>query len=275
MIKKSVPIWNRLKQFVSKKFEMTSPYNSPPSQVIPPNKFAEYYKSNAERQAFIREHFDHTAPHYNWISQLLSFGSGKWYRRDALKKAGLSQGMKVLDIACGPGTLTCHALKIVGDKGIVVGLDPSIGMLREAAAHTSALCIQGISERLPFPDNTFDFVCMGYALRHVSDLRVAFREHGRVLKSGGALLILEISRPHSKVQFTMTKFYMKTLVPFLTRMGTRNNHAHKLMSYFWETIEHCVPPDQIIEAMKSVGLASVNMSEMGGGLIKDYHAIKP
>ncbi len=241
----------------------------------PHSKLDHYYSSDAQRHAFLQEHFDHMAPDYNWISQVLSFGSGKWYRMDALKRAGLSQGMKVLDIACGPGTLTYHALDIVGETGFVAGLDPSIGMLREGAANRKAGWIQGVSEHLPFPDCTFDFVSMGYALRHVSDLRVAFREHLRVLKPGGALLILEISSPRSKIQFALTKFYMKRVVPFITRIGTRNNHAHILMSYFWDTIENCVPPDQIVEAMKSVGFHSANMNEIGGGGIRDYHAVKP
>lgn len=253
-----------------------APTPDPLSNHIPPHApLPEYYGSPAERKFFLREHFDYTAPDYDWISQILSFGSGKRYRRNALKNAGLTKGMKVLDIACGPGTITRHAINIAGESGLVVGLDPSIGMLNEGTQSLKAHWIQGISEHLPFQDSTFDFVSMGYALRHVSDLRLAFREQARVLKPGGALLILEISRPHSRIQFAITKFYMKTLVPLITRIGTRNTHAHTLMSYFWDTIENCVPPDQIIEAMKSVGLTSANMSEMGGGLIKDYHAIKP
>lgn len=248
----------------------------PHSTQIPPHTpLSKYYRSNVERQAFLQEHFDYMAPDYNWISQVLSFGSGKMYRMDALKRAGLTQGMKMLDIACGPGTLTYQALDIVGKTGFVVGLDPSIGMLREGAANRNAGWIQGVSEHLPFPDGTFDFVSMGYALRHMSDLQVAFREHVRVLKPGGTLLILEISSPRSKIQFAITKFYMKRVVPFITRIGTKNNHAHTLMSYFWDTIENCVPPDQIVEAMKSVGFNSASMNEIGGGVIRDYHAVKP
>ncbi len=72
----------------------------------------------------------------------------------------------------------------------------------------------------------------------------------------------------------MTKLYLKRIVPFIAWIGTRNKHAHKLMSYFWDTIENCVPPDQIIEAMKSVGLDSARMNEIGGGIIRDYHAVK-
>ena len=254
---------------------MASRQDPLPSPIPPHTLLSEYYRSNSERSAFIRKLFDRTAPDYNWISQVLSFGSGKRYRLNALQRAGLSRGMKVLDIACGPGTLTCHVLKIVGEPGLVLGLDPSIGMLREAARNTNARWIQGLSENLPFHDGTFDFVSMGYALRHMSDLRVVFREHYRVLKPGGVLLILEIASPHSRAQFAITKFYLKRVVPFITWVGTRNTHAHKLMRYFWETIESCVPSDQIIEAMQSVGLDSATMTEIGGGVIRDYQAVKP
>ncbi len=81
--------------------ESLSPHGIPPHSSL-----SEYYRTNAERRAFIQEHFDYTAPDYDWISQILSFGSGKRYRMNALKRSGLSEGMKGLDIACGPGTVT-------------------------------------------------------------------------------------------------------------------------------------------------------------------------
>ena len=254
---------------------MASPLGSKPSQVLSPQRFAKYYQSDAERNIFIREHFDQTAKNYNWISQVLSFGSGQWYRKNALQRAGLSEGMKVLDVACGPGTVTRCALELVGASGFVLGLDPSNGMLEEARRNIKANWVQGFSEQLPFQDETFDFVCMGYALRHVADLRVAFAEKFRVLKPGGIILVMEISRPRHPLQFQLTRFYMKIMVPWITKISTRNYHAYKLMQYFWDTIEHCVPPESIVEAIQGTGFVETGINEIRGGLIRDYIGRKP
>ena len=103
--------------------------------------------------------------------------------------------MSLLDIACGTGVLAAHAQSIVGVRGFVVGLDPSPGMLREARGRGVLKLVRGVAESLPLESERFDLLSMGYALRHVSDLRATFGEYRRVLRPGGKVLILEISRP--------------------------------------------------------------------------------
>lgn len=247
-----------------------------PSDQLPPHKsLSDYYPTQVERKVFLQKHFDQTAPNYNWISQMLSFGSGKRYRKKALQRAGLSEGMKILDVACGPGTVTRCALEMVGTSGFVLGLDSSKGMLEEARRNMSANWVQAYSEQLPFQEETFDFISMGYALRHVSDLRVAFAEKFRVLKPGGTILVMEISRPRHPIQFQLTRFYMKIVVPWITKISTRNYSAYKLMKYFWETIEHCVPPESIVAAIQGTGFVETGITEIHGGLIRDYIGKKP
>ena len=182
--------------------------------------------------------------------------------------------MKVLDVACGPGTVGRCAVNLVGPKGCVVGLDPSIGMLQEAKKNSLLHVTRGLAEHLPFQDSVFDFVTMGYALRHVSDLPYTFQEYLRVLKPGGTLLILEISRPHSAFQFYLAKFFLKMVVPRFAQMKTRNQESLKIMRYFWDTIEHCVSPEQIIAAINEAGFIQSHVSEIAGGLIRDYSATK-
>src|ERR1044071_2704727 len=109
----------------------------------------------------------------------MSFGSGGRYRRQALLRAGLAPGMRALDVACGTGALTLPMQRIVGGGGEVLGLDPSTGMLRVARRHGARRLVRGVAEALPFPDGRFDFLSMGYALRHVADLRATFAAHRR------------------------------------------------------------------------------------------------
>ncbi|WP_238940671.1 class I SAM-dependent methyltransferase, partial [Pseudoroseomonas ludipueritiae] len=88
-----------------------------------------YYRDAQERPGFVRRLFDDTAVHYDRINSVFSLGTGAWYRRHALKRAGLKPGARVLDVACGTGLVTREALRLAGPGGTVLGLDPSAGML--------------------------------------------------------------------------------------------------------------------------------------------------
>jgi demethylmenaquinone methyltransferase/2-methoxy-6-polyprenyl-1,4-benzoquinol methylase len=182
--------------------------------------------------------------------------------------------MKVLDVACGSGLTTQCALSLVGATGYVIGLDPSTGMLHEARKGPCHNLIQGVGERLPFLDTSFDFLSMGYALRHVSDLQVAFREYRRVLKPGGIVLLLEISRPRSAALLSVSRFYIKTVMGVTFAAATGNQDIRTLMRYWWDTIEHCVTPDVILSALGEVGFAECRMTEQFSGLFRNYRAVK-
>jgi demethylmenaquinone methyltransferase/2-methoxy-6-polyprenyl-1,4-benzoquinol methylase len=250
-------------------------HTSPAARPIAPHPpLRRYYGELEARQGFLNELFNRTAYQYRNIDKATAFGSGLWYRKKALEVAGLKSGMRVLDVACGPGLVTQCALSLVGPSGSVIGLDPSIGMLREAQKSSCRNLVRGVGERLPFPDGHFDFLSMGYALRHVPDLRGAFAEYRRVLKPGGIVLLLEISRPRSAVVLMLSRFYIKTLLGAAFATGTGNQDMKKLMAYWWETTEQCVPPETILETLKNVGFGDCTVKEWFSGLLRDYRAVK-
>src|ERR1700683_1816200 len=88
-----------------------------------------YYPSEEHRRPFIKRVFDDAAQEYDRLEGLISLGSGRWYRRKALERAGLGAGMKVLDVATGTGLVARQALSIVGEQGQVIGVQPSAAML--------------------------------------------------------------------------------------------------------------------------------------------------
>ncbi|MSR23491.1 MAG: methyltransferase domain-containing protein [Nitrospiraceae bacterium] len=242
---------------------------------IPPHPpLREYYESSALRQRFLNGLFNQTAAHYKTVNHAVSFGSGMWHRRKALREAGLSEGMRVLDVACGPGLVTQCAAEIVGPSGYVIGLDPSTGMLREAQKGFCPSLVQGVAEALPFLDASFDFISMGYALRHVSDLSVTFRQYLRVLRPEGVVLVMEISRPRSKMLRRLSRFYVKSVLGLALTIATRNPSMHTLMNYWWDTTERCVPPEMITKTFKDVGFACTSTKEVFSGLLRDYTAVK-
>lgn len=231
------------------------PEAAEPLRPHPP--LARYYAGEGDRRRRVAAWFDATAPRYDRITQLMSFGSGHRYRRSVLQHAGLVAGTSVLDVACGTGVLAEHARRLVGASGRVVALDPSFGMLLRARARGAGHLARGRAEALPFVDASFDLVTMGYALRHVADLRATFAQYRRVLRPGGRLLVLEITRPASRLAHRLLGFHLGRVVPALARLGRRGAEASELMEYYWETIDQCVPPERILAALEEAGFSAV------------------
>jgi demethylmenaquinone methyltransferase / 2-methoxy-6-polyprenyl-1,4-benzoquinol methylase len=242
--------------------------------IAPHPPLCRYYGDLEARQGFLNDLFNRTAYQYRNIERATGFWSGMWYRKQALQLAGLKPGMRVLDVACGPGLVAQCAVSLVGPSGSVIGLDPSIGMLREAQKGICRNLVRGVGEKLPFPDGHFDFLSMGYALRHVPDLRGAFAEYWRVLRPGGIVLLLEISCPRSSLLLQLSRFYIKTVLGTAFTTGTGNRDMKKLMAYFWETMEQCVPPETILDTLKNVGFGDCTVKEWFSGLLRDYRAVK-
>jgi demethylmenaquinone methyltransferase/2-methoxy-6-polyprenyl-1,4-benzoquinol methylase len=234
-----------------------------------------YYREKEARQGFLNDLFNRTAYQYRNIDKATGLGFGIWYRRKALTQAGLTSGMHVLDVACGPALVAQCAGDIAGPSGSVVGLDPSRGMLREARKGPCRKLVAGVGERLPFADASFDFLSMGYALRHVSDLRVAFAEYYRVLKPGGVVLLLEICRPRSPLLLSLSRFYIKTVLGIAFSASTGNRDMRTLMEYWWDTTESCVRPETILGALKDTGFVECSEQDMFSGLLRDYRAVRP
>jgi len=246
--------------------------DSPSKAPLPPHPVLPgHYATGDERVGYIRHLFDVTAPSYDRINSWMSLRTGERYRYDALARSGVEAGQRVLDIACGTGVMASHLQALVGEQGAVFAIDPSLPMLREAGVRGVAHRVAGIAERLPLPDEAVDFVSMGYALRHVADLRVAFGELRRVSRPGGRLLILEMVPPPSRLGYQLTKLYLKYLVPGITSLVTGSSDVRKLMRYYWDTVDHCVPPEMVMSALEESGFDSVERS-IKMGIMNEYRA---
>jgi demethylmenaquinone methyltransferase / 2-methoxy-6-polyprenyl-1,4-benzoquinol methylase len=251
--------------------EQGSVSNAP--RVAPHPLLKSYYADEPGRKRRVNEMFDSSAPHYDWITGAMSFGTGRWYRGDVLRRNGVTTGTRLLDVGSGTGVIAALAQDMVGPTGVVVAVDPSEGMLAEARKAGVRDVRVGRGENLPVGDGEFDILTMGYALRHVEDLVVTFREYLRALRPGGRVLLLEISRPEGRVQYNVLKFYLKHVVPVVTRVVRRSPDAQKLMRYYWDTIEACVPPADILAALSAAGFTDVKRHVLNG-MFSEYSAIK-
>ena len=241
------------------------------SRLAPHPPLTQYYSDAAHREEFVRDIFDETAPWYDWATWFLSFGSGDWYRREAVKRAGLAPGMRLLDLASGTGVVARAAAQVTGDAQAIVGMDASLGMLR--SGKTSNPKVQSPAESLPLRDGSFDRITIGFALRHFADLDVVFRECHRVLRPGGKLVILEITAPESRIARAFLGVYMGRLAPAVIRVRTGSARAAELFRYYWETTRDCVRPEVITNALATAGFADANR-RIELGIFSEYSGTK-
>lgn len=230
-----------------------------PSQPRQPHRILpDYYADESQRDAFVRSLFDGTALYYDSINRVFSLGLGMWHRREMLLQAGLQPGMQILDLATGTGLMARPAAEIVGREGSVVGLDLSWSMLQQVQSSFAVHLVQAAAARLPMADSNFDFLSIGYALRHLGHMDQTFAECYRVLRPGGTLLALEISVPRSALLRALLKFYLGRFAPGFCRWTTSGRNGETLMRYFWDTIETCVPADTIVNSLAGAGFRSAN-----------------
>jgi demethylmenaquinone methyltransferase/2-methoxy-6-polyprenyl-1,4-benzoquinol methylase len=231
------------------------------------------FSSTGTKPEFVNRLFDKGAAHYDGIVDWGFLRSGASYRRWAQHRHGLRPGHDVLDVACGTGLVAVEAAKILGSAERITCLDPSEGMLAVARGKLAARFVQGRAEQLPFEANSFDFLTMGYALRHVTDLEQTFREYHRVLRPGGKVLIMEVTKPAGRFRAALFKLYFGRIYPALTQLFTRSRDAREMMLYFWETMDACVPPELVLQALRSAGFAEVKRNGLAG-LFSEYTAVK-
>jgi demethylmenaquinone methyltransferase/2-methoxy-6-polyprenyl-1,4-benzoquinol methylase len=241
--------------------------------VVPHPPLPGYYEAPERREHFVRDLFDDTAQWYDWSVAFLSFGSGGLYRRQALARAGLTRGQRLLDIATGTGVVARAARTIAGSTNDIIGMDPSIGMLLAGREKERFPLVEAGSEHLPFRDASFDMITIGFALRHFADLDAVFRDCRRVLRPGGRILILEITAPSSRTARAFLGAYMGGIVPTLATLITRRRKVGRMLAYYWATTRDCVRPDVILDALRNAGFGDVSRHKELG-MFSEYSATR-
>ena len=183
---------------------------------------------------YIRNLFDRIAPVYDDLNRSLSFGLHTVWKQMAVDWSGAQPGMTVLDVCCGSGDLALLLARRVGKYGQVTGADFAVEQLAIAEQRATA---KGYSDRtqwveadalsLPFADNQYDAVTMGYGLRNLLDIPQGLRELQRVLKSGAKAAILDFHQPSSTLAQQFQQWYLNTVVvPAAERCGLTEEYAY-------------------------------------------------
>jgi len=182
--------------------------------------------------------------------------------------------MKAIDVAAGTGPTARAVADVVGDPKLVTAVEPSEGMMKESMKRLDCTHHQAPAEALPVGDAEFDYLTMGFALRHVDNLEKAFQEYFRVLKPGSTACVLDLTMPKNPVGRFFLKLYFKHILPFMTRVITGNRDAEYLMAYYWDTLEQMVPREEVVNHFESAGFTDVK-HHVVIGMFSEYTARKP
>jgi demethylmenaquinone methyltransferase/2-methoxy-6-polyprenyl-1,4-benzoquinol methylase len=203
--------------------------------------------------------FDRIAPVYDAMNRAMTMGLDRRWRR-LTAQAVVRPGDKVLDACCGTGDL---ALAGRAAGGEVVGVDFSEEMLARARRKAPELeWVQADAAALPFPDERFDAVTVGFGIRNLADLEGGLRELARVLKPGGKLGCLEITRPHGILR-PFFRLWFDGLVPAAGKVLP----GGAAYAYLPASVRRFPGPEDLAAAMRRAGFARVGWRLHGGGIV--------
>lgn len=235
-----------------------------------------YKESELGKKQQVEQMFDTISGNYDNLNRMISLGTDQGWRRKVLKMVSEEQPETILDIATGTGDLAILLSKSNAKK--ITGLDLSAGMLEVGKKKIKALnldnrieMIQGDSENLPFADNSFDAITVGFGIRNFENLEKGLSEILRVLKPGGIFVILETSVP-TKFPFKQGYFlYTQNIMPFMGKLFSKDQKAYKYLS---DSAKNFPFGETLNNILRKVGFKDVKHKPQTMGIATIYSSSK-
>src|SRR5580692_6605500 len=232
----------------------------------------------AQKAARVRAVFSSVAGKYDLMNDLMSFGVHRLWKQFALSLTGLKAGQRALDVAGGTGDLAAGLLRQVGKSGRVVLSDINRPMLEagrdrllDSGFAGNLHCLVADAERLPFGDDCFDCVTIGFGLRNVTDKAAALSAMRRVLKPGGQLLVLEFSKPVAPGLKPLYDAYSFNVLPALGRWIAKDAASYR---YLAESIRMHPDQETLLCMLEDAGFGAARYHNLTGGIVALHRGYK-
>jgi demethylmenaquinone methyltransferase/2-methoxy-6-polyprenyl-1,4-benzoquinol methylase len=226
----------------------------------------------------VRRVFASVAGKYDVMNDLMSFGVHRLWKHFTLSLTGLRPGQSALDVAGGTGDLAAGMLRQVGKSGRVVLSDVNRAMLdmgRDRLLDRGLVgnveCIVADAERLPFDDDSFDCVTIGFGLRNVTDKAAALKSMHRVLKPGGQLLVLEFSTPVAPGLKPIYDAYSFKVLPLLGQLVAKDADSYR---YLAESIRMHPDQETLLGMLRAAGFEQTRYHNLTGGIAAVHRGYK-
>ena len=226
----------------------------------------------------VRGVFDSVASNYDLMNDLMSMGIHRIWKKFAVELAGIRNGHKILDLASGTGDLAARFSTLVGPNGQVIMSDINAAMLNEGRnrmlddGHVGNVQYAQINaQSLPFPDNTFDCITIGFGLRNVTDKQMALNAMFKALKPGGRIMVLEFSHPTSKPLQKVYDLYSFKLLPFIGKVVAKDEDSYK---YLAESIRMHPDQETLKDMLDEAGFEDCDYHNLSGGIVAVHRGFK-
>jgi demethylmenaquinone methyltransferase/2-methoxy-6-polyprenyl-1,4-benzoquinol methylase len=230
-----------------------------------------------EKSSYVKDMFSAIAPKYDFFNDVISFGMHKSWKKFVVKKADLKEGDTALDLCTGTGDIAFALAEKAGKSGNVTGVDFVQEMLDVANKRKNENTAGNVSFQLgdamdiPFPDNTFDAVTVGYGLRNVTNIPKAISEMVRVSKPGGRIISLDLGKPKIPVYRELYYFYFYKIMPLITSVFQGKKDAY---NYLPNSLDEFPAQEGLLKIMKEAGLQDVQCFEFAGGATAVHYGVK-
>ena len=212
------------------------------------------------------------------MNDLMSMGVHRLWKRFAVELAAVRKGQKVLDLASGTGDLAARFSGLVGPEGQVIMSDINAAMLEQGRSRMADEGLIGNvnyaqidAQQLPFPDNSFDCITIGFGLRNVTDKQQALESIYRALKPGGRLLVLEFSHPTNKPLQTVYDIYSFKLLPLIGKFVAKDEDSYR---YLAESIRMHPDQESLKDMMQQAGFENCDYHNLTGGIVAVHRGFK-
>jgi len=215
--------------------------------------------------------FTRIAGRYDMMNRLMSFGQDVSWRRKMMAKINFPPQARVLDIGAGTGDLSREVRRLTQGASITAA-DFTLGMLQAGKEWQSIQCCNADAMHLPFEENRFDVVVSGFLVRNVENVDQTLAEMARVLKPCGQLLILDMTRPRSKLLAPFIRFYLNRVVPLLGTLVTGQKEAY---TYLPDSTQSFLKAEELAKKMKASGLQNVEFETLNFGTVAIHRGTLP
>jgi demethylmenaquinone methyltransferase/2-methoxy-6-polyprenyl-1,4-benzoquinol methylase len=219
--------------------------------------------------------FDRIAGVYDLMNSAMTAGLHHQWRQRAVDRASVGPGSNALDICCGTGDLALELRRRIGPDGRVVGSDfsePMLELARRKSGEEGLPVEFGWADALdlPYGDASFDAVTIGFGARNLADLEKGLSEMARVLRPGGRLVILEITRPQREPLSSFYSLWFDRLVPVIGSLAGDPD----AYSYLPNSVRTFPDPQRLAAMMDSAGFTEIRWLLLAGGIIAIHSATK-